>query len=118
MRLFVSAWRRDYTPRSMTAPNALFVRIRNAEGKYLAGESGSMGFTKDINRAIIFDCRRDQIDAQLELIRSAQGVTLEVVPVDPNEIHETCDHCGKFVFSFQAFFDGQKFLCPECQAKV
>lgn len=84
----------------------------------LAGAPGNISFSKDINQAIIFDCRRDQFDAQLELIRSTQGVTLEVVPVAASELHETCDRCGRFVMSYHAFFDGEKFLCPKCRGQA
>jgi hypothetical protein len=100
----------------MTATYALFVRIRTAEGKYLGGDVESMNFFDDINKAIIFDCRRDHIEQQLEHIRLTQGIVLEVVPIDPKEIHETCDRCGRLVFSFQAFYDGEQYLCGECRS--
>jgi hypothetical protein len=99
----------------MTATNTLFVRIRNAEGKYLGKAVESMDFYEDINKAIVFDCRRDRIEQQLELIRLTRGIALEIVPVDPKEIHETCDRCGKLVLSFQAFYDGDQYLCLECR---
>ena len=97
------------------ATKALFVRIRNAEGKYLGGEAGGMAFHDDIRKAIIFDCRRDRIEEQLEFIRLTQGITLTAEPVDPKEIHETCDRCGKMALSFQMFFDGENYLCAECR---
>ena len=100
----------------MTLTNVLFVRIRNPEGKYLGGDAKSMDFVDDIKKAIIFDCRRDHIDEQLEYIHMTQGLILEVVPVDLKEIHETCDRCGKLVFSFQAFYDGDQYLCEECRS--
>lgn len=100
----------------MTLSTPLFVRIRNSEGKYLGGEPKQMDFVDDINTAIIFDCRRDHIAQQLEHIRLTQGLVLEVVPVDLKEIHETCDRCGRLVFSFQAFFDGEQYLCGECRS--
>jgi hypothetical protein len=99
----------------MTAPNALFVRVRNSEGKFLGGEPSKMDFFDDINRAIIFDCRRDRIQQQIEYIRLTQGIVLEAVPVDPKEIHETCDRCGRLTLSFQMFFDGEHYLCGECR---
>ncbi len=100
----------------MTVGNALFVRIRNSEGKYLGGEAKKMDFFDDINKAIVFDCRRDHIEQQIEYIRITQGITLEAVPVDPKEIHETCDGCGRMAMSFQLFFDGKQYLCGECRA--
>ncbi len=101
--------------RQMTASNCLFVRIRNSEGKYLGGDARKMDFYDDINRAIIFDCRRDRIDQQIEYIRITQGIVLEPVPVDPKEIHETCDRCGRLALSFQMFYDGERYLCGECR---
>jgi hypothetical protein len=99
----------------MAATDALFARIRNAEGKYLCREAASMGFVEDVNRAIIFDCRRDSLEERLEYLRLTHGIALEIVPVDPKEIHETCDQCGRLVLSFQAFFDGRQYLCAACR---
>jgi hypothetical protein len=101
----------------MTAANALFVRIRNAEGKYLGGRTDKMDFFDDINRAIVFDCRRDHIEQQIEQIRLSHGLVLEAVPVDPKEIHETCDRCGRLALSFQMFFDGEQYLCADCSPR-
>jgi hypothetical protein len=99
----------------MTATNALFVRIRNADGKYLGGEAQSLGFCDDIKKAIVFDCRRERIEELLEYARLTHGLVLEAVPVDPKEIHETCDRCGRLVLPFQAFFDGKQYLCATCR---
>ncbi len=99
----------------MTGSNALFVRLRNFEGKYLGGEATKMGFFDDVNQAIIFDCRRDHIEQQIELVRLTHGIVLEAVPVDLKEIHETCDRCGRLVYSFEVFFDGEEYLCGECR---
>ena len=99
----------------MTLSKAMFVRISNSEGKYLGGEATKMDFFDDINKAIIFDSRRDHIDPLLELIRQIQGIVLEIVPVDPKEIHETCDRCGRLVLAFQVFFDGNQYLCTTCR---
>jgi hypothetical protein len=100
------------------ASTAMFVRIRNPEGKYLGGEVKKMGFYDDIKRAIIFDCRRDRIEQQLEYVRLVQGIKLEVEPVDPKEIHESCDRCGRLALSFQMFFDGEQYLCRECRGSA
>jgi hypothetical protein len=97
------------------ATKALFVRIRNAEGKYLARGAGEIEFCADIKRASIFDCRRDHIEQQLEYLRLTQGLVLNAEPVDPKEIHETCDRCGKLALSFQMFFDGKRYLCESCR---
>jgi hypothetical protein len=98
-----------------SAPNALFVRIRNPEGRYLGGDAGKLEFCDDIKRATIFDCRRDRIAQQLEHIRLVQGVELKAEPVDPKEIHESCDHCGKLALSFHVYFDGERYQCEECR---
>jgi hypothetical protein len=74
-----------------------------------------LSFFDDIQKAIVFDCRRDRIDQQLEYLFLTQGVALEVVPVDPREIHETCDRCGRLVLAFQVFFDGTQYLCATCR---
>ena len=99
----------------MTVSKALLVRIRNSEGKYVGGDAKKMDFFDDINKAIIFDFHRDHIDQQLELIRLTQGIVLKVVPLDPKEIHESCDRCGRIALSFQVFFDGKLYLCGECK---
>jgi hypothetical protein len=99
----------------MAVANALFVRIRNAEGKYLGGQAPSFGFFEDINQAITFDCRRDDLERRLEDLRLAYGIVLEAVPVDPKEIHESCDLCGRLLLPWRAFFDGRQYLCPACR---
>jgi hypothetical protein len=99
----------------MATTKALFVRIRNAEGKYLGGEAQTLGFCDDIKKAIVFDCRRDRVEEQLEYVRLTHGVVLEAVPVDPQEIHETCDRCGRLRLPFQMFFDGSHYLCEQCR---
>ena len=99
-----------------TAAIDLFVRIRNAEGKYLGGEAKNPGFVDEINKAIIFDCNRYPIEEQLKHVSLTQGIILELVPVDPKEIQETCDRCGRLVLSFEAFFDGEHYLCEECRS--
>jgi hypothetical protein len=99
----------------MTAAKPLFVRIRNSEGKYLAGAGGQLEFCSDVKKARVFDCRRDEVEHQLSYIRLTQGISLEAEPVDPKEIHETCDRCGRLALSFQMYFDGKRYLCAECR---
>ena len=94
---------------------SLFVRLRNPEGKYLSGGAASGMFCDDIKRAIVFDCRRDHIEERLAFLRWAKGIVLETEPVDPKEIHETCDGCGRLALSFQMYFDGARYLCAECR---
>ena len=102
----------------MTVAKPLFVRVRNSEGKYLAGAGGQAEFCNDITKARIFDCRRDQIELQLAYIHLTQGIVLEAEPVDPKEIHETCDRCGRLALPFQMFFDGKRYLCGECRNSI
>ena len=93
----------------------LFVRIRDLEGRYLSGGAREMVFCDDIQKAIVFDCRREHIDEQLEYLRRAKGIVLQAEPVDPKEIHEKCDRCGHLALSFHMFFDGQQYLCGKCR---
>ena len=102
----------------MTVAKPLFVRVRNSEGEYLAGAGGQMEFCSDIKRARIFDCRRDQVELQIGYVRLTQGLALEAEPVDPKEIHETCDRCGRLALSFQIYFDGKRYLCGECRRSI
>lgn len=75
-----------------------------------------MVLTRDVNSAVVFDCRRYHIEERLEYLRLANGLVLQAEPVDPKEIHETCDGCGRSALSFQIFFDGEHYLCKECRA--
>jgi hypothetical protein len=99
----------------MVASAVLFVRIRDSEGRYLGGEARKLAFFDDIHRAIIFDCQRDRVHEQVEYVRETKGIELEVVPVDPKEIYDSCDGCGRLALSFQLFFDGKSYRCPDCR---
>ena len=74
-----------------------------------------MVFSDDVSKAIVFDCRREDVETQLYYLRLTRGVMLKAEPVDPSEIHETCDRCGHLALSFHMFFDGQHYLCPDCR---
>src|SRR3974390_722853 len=102
----------------MNDPLAVKVRIRNCEGKYLAGGGSSSGFSDDPSKAIIFDYLRHQVAEQLDEIRRTRGILLEAVPVEPAEVYETCDRCRRLVSPFETFFDGQRFSCFECLAQA
>ena len=102
----------------MTKGLALKVRIRNAAGQYLAGDPSNFGFSWDISRAIVFDYDGHRVAEQLEYIRASQGLALEVVPVDPREVYETCDRCERLMTSYTAYFDGAGFYCPDCRANA
>lgn len=96
--------------------HAIKVLIRNPEGKFLAGHEDGWWFTDDRARARVFDYLSDHIGEQLELLRDTGGRGWSVVPIDPKEIHEVCDQCGRYFLSFRVFFDGQHYTCAECRA--
>jgi hypothetical protein len=93
------------------------VRIRNHEGKYLAGGSVDLGFSDDSSEAIVFDYSAHHIAEQLEVILKTQGLALEVEEVDPREILETCDNCARMASPFSIVYDGRQFLCMDCAAR-
>jgi hypothetical protein len=93
------------------------VRIRNWEGKYLAGEETGWGFSEDSSKAIVFDYAAHHVADQLESIRKSQGLYLEAVQVDPKEVLESCDACKRWLSPFNLVFDGKTFLCHECLFK-
>ena len=93
------------------------VRIRNSEGKYLAGKDTGWGFSEDASKAIVFDYVAHHVAEQLEILRESQGVYLEAVEVDPKEVLECCDACKRLVSPFSVVFDGHSFLCLECVFK-
>jgi len=101
----------------MNGSLAVKVRIRNSEGKYLAGDLANWGFSSDPSKAIVFDYLRHQVAEQLEELRQTRGIYLEAVPVAPNEVYETCDQCHRFITAFGIFFDGCSFLCFDCLAR-
>jgi hypothetical protein len=98
----------------MAGDENLRVRIRNAEGKYLARESKSLGFTDDPLKALVFDYHRHKVAAQLENLKETSGIVLEVEPTDPEEIYQTCEGCNRLGMPFDLVFDGVKFHCRDC----
>jgi hypothetical protein len=97
--------------------NRLKVVLRNAEGKYLTGDRGAWTFTGDRAAARVFDYLADHIDEQLGILEKDHGMILAAVPVEPRERYEVCDRCGQAWMSFKIFFDGHRYLCPECRAQ-
>ena len=93
------------------------VRIRNSEGKFLAGKEAGWGFSEDESKAIVFDYVAHHVAEQLEIIRESQGLRLEAVEVDPKEVLEVCDACNRLLSPFNVVFDGKSFLCRECLFK-
>ncbi len=102
----------------MAGYQALFVRIRDAEGRYVGTTEKGLAFTDDVNRAIVFDSRRDRVQDHLARIQQKLGIALELETVDPREIHETCDRCGRLALSFQMFYDGERYLCQDCRKRA
>jgi hypothetical protein len=99
----------------MNDRHAIHVVIRNFCGQYLAGNQGAWVFSNHLEQARIFDYVADRIPEQLALLERDHGLILDVVPIDPRERYETCDHCGKQVMAFRAYFNGREYLCPECR---
>ena len=97
-------------------PSHMKVRIRNQEGKYLAGGPADLGFCDDSSKALVFDYFGNQVAEQLQIIRQTQGLALEVEEVDPKEILEICDACSRLVSPFSIAYDGKRFLCADCAA--
>ena len=104
----------------LTAKHArdMMVRIRNRDGQYLARDPRDWKFSADSAKALVLDYSEDQVAAQLRVIQRACGLTLQVVPVDPREVHETCDQCGCVEAAWVVFFDGRSFLCESCRKRT
>ena len=91
------------------------VFIRNAQGKYLAQDANGLFFTEDRSVAVVLNYEADQVPAQLEAIQKTQGVSLAADPVPLDEIYERCDRCKELFTPFMTYFDGKRFLCPDCR---
>jgi hypothetical protein len=98
-------------------PPDIKVFIRDAQGKYLARDSYGLFFTDDRASALVFNYRSDAVQEQIALIGETRGIALAADPVPPEEIYETCDRCHDFFMPFMIFFDGKKFLCPDCRRR-
>ena len=96
----------------------LKVFIHNTAGQYLAGSAKELFFTNDRSLALVLDFRADRVPEQLELIRKTHGITLVADPVPLEEIYETCDRCKELFVPFMTFFDGKRFLCPDCRKRT
>jgi hypothetical protein len=91
------------------------VLIVNDDGQYLAGTAIEWDFTEDRSKAAVFDYHGDRVAERIELVRKAQGKTWIAVRLDPREIYEFCDRCGRRKLAFRMFFDGRQFLCGVCR---
>ncbi len=99
----------------MSDGEAVKVRIVNDDGLYLAGTAFKWEFTDDRNRARVFDYDADRVAERIEMVRKAEGRVWVAVRVDPREVYEFCDRCGRRLRALKMFFDGQQFLCGECK---
>src|ERR1039457_2728389 len=90
------------------------VVLRTPDGQYLAGGPTEWEFTDHLAEAAVLDYLADEIETQVQAIRTSQGLVLEAVHVASHELHETCDRCAELVPPTVAFFDGKQFLCSGC----
>jgi hypothetical protein len=90
------------------------VVLRSPEGHYLAGGPTERELTDNLAEAAVFNYLADQVETQLEKIQESLGVLFEAVHVAASELCETCDRCREAVLPTIAFFDGKRFLCPDC----
>jgi hypothetical protein len=93
---------------------AVKVLIVNDDGQYLAGTATHWEFTDDRSQARVFDYLGDRVAETIELIRKAHGRVWIAVKLDPREVYEFCDRCGRRMRAFRTYFDGQRFLCGDC----
>ena len=91
------------------------VFIRNVRGQYLAGAGDRGYFTDERSEAIIVNYRTDRVPEQIEMIRKTQGIFLVADPVPLEEIYEKCDNCGELFSPLMTFFNGNRFICQDCQ---
>ncbi|HWW01748.1 MAG TPA: hypothetical protein VNZ64_18765 [Candidatus Acidoferrum sp.] len=96
----------------------MMVRIQNSDGQYLARDPKAWSFSEDYTKAMVLDFSDDQIAEQLRVIAKASGLALQAVPVDPREVHESCDRCGRVEAASEVFFDGRVFLCGRCRKRA
>ena len=94
------------------------VRLRDSEGKYLATAPNGWTFCSDRARASVFDYVADKVEEYLKSVARVRGLVLKATPVEPKEILETCDMCHEMMAPAEAFFDGRRFVCPDCRRKA
>jgi len=100
----------------MNDGEAVKVLIVNDDGQYLAGTAFEWGFTDDRSKARVFDYHADRVAELIEVVRKAHGRVWIPVKLDPREVYEFCDRCGRRMRAFKTFFDGRQFLCGDCMA--
>lgn len=100
---------------AMNDRTSVKVLIVNDDGRYLTGTSTAWEFTEDRSKARVFDYVEDEVAEKIEMVRKVQGRVWIAVKLDPREIYEFCDRCGRRMLAAKAFFDGEQFLCGGCQ---
>ncbi|MEI6394341.1 MAG: hypothetical protein WCT12_24950 [Verrucomicrobiota bacterium] len=103
----------EHSDKSNESPD-IRVFIRDAHGRYLAQDANGLFFTEDRFVAIVLNYQGDHVPKQIEAIRQAHGIELVADPVPLEEIYEMCDQCRELFIPFMTFFDGKRFLCPDC----
>ncbi len=99
-------------------PPDIKVFVRDPRGKYLAQDANGLFFSEDRSAAMVFNYRGDAVAEQLETLAETHGIALAAEPVPPEEIYETCDQCKDLFMPFMTFFDGKRFLCPDCRRRL
>jgi hypothetical protein len=93
------------------------VFIRNLLGQYLACDEGEhWSFTDDRRKAHVFDYQQDDVAEELRIVQRDHGAIWVAEPLDPNLRREICDRCGVSLHTREAYFDGARFLCPNCRS--
>jgi hypothetical protein len=100
---------------AMNDREAVKVLIVNDDGQYLAGTAIHWEFTDDRSQARVFDYLEDRVADTIELIRKVHGRVWIAVKLDPREILEFCDRCGRRMRAHRTYFDGRRFLCADCR---
>jgi hypothetical protein len=93
------------------------VLIVNDDGRYLTGTAIAWEFTDDRGKARVFDYVDDEVAEKIEMVRKVQGRVWIAVKLDPREIYEFCDQCGRRMLAAKAFFNGDQFLCEVCKQR-
>lgn len=90
------------------------VTLVNAKGQHLAQDDNGIFFSGDRSRAMVFSYYADRIQEQIELLSRTETVHLAAEPVPIDEVYERCDGCAELFHPTMIWFDGSKFMCPEC----
>jgi hypothetical protein len=106
-----------YPPHRMTGPdnNDRKVLLRTPDGMYLSRGSDDLRLSNDVYSAVVCDYLKDQVEEKLSLLQRVHGLVLQAVPLNWEDIYETCDRCRQMVVPLRVFFDGKQFLCEECR---